>query len=70
MRPVGFVSSVGEGLTMGDWGATVFGVIIGWCLYFNMRDRKSQQMGDVAAMIGAVGGAAVLALFPGARFSY
>jgi len=51
-----------------ELSAASFGVVIGWCLYFNMRHRKSQQVSDLAAMIAAVAGAAVLSLFPGARF--
>jgi hypothetical protein len=55
---------------MGELGATCFGAVIGWCLYFNTRHRKSHQVSDLPAMIGAVGGAAVLALFPGVQFGY
>lgn len=50
-----------------DWkiaGAFAFGVIIGWYIYYVNRYRKSDvQMSDLTSVIGAVGGAAVLALF-------
>jgi hypothetical protein len=50
-----------------DWkigGALAFGVVIGWYLYFINRYRKADvQIGDITTVIGAIGGAAVLALF-------
>jgi hypothetical protein len=46
-------------------GAFCFGVLIGWYAYYLNRYRTDAiQLSDLAAMIGAVGGGAVLALFP------
>lgn len=47
------------------WGAGGFGAIIGWYVYYINRYRKGDvQFSDITTLIGAVGGAAVLALFP------
>jgi uncharacterized membrane protein YeaQ/YmgE (transglycosylase-associated protein family) len=46
-------------------GAFFFGVTIGWYAYSVTRNRAdSPVLADLATMIGAVGGGAVLALFP------
>lgn len=46
-------------------GAGGFGAFIGWYVYYINRYRKSDvQLSDLVAVIGAVGGGAVLALFP------
>lgn len=46
-------------------GAGGFGAIIGWYVYYINRYRKGDvQLSDLVTLIGAVGGAAVLALFP------
>jgi hypothetical protein len=46
-------------------GAGGFGMILGWYLYFINRHRKGDvQLSDIVTVIGAIGGAAVLALFP------
>jgi hypothetical protein len=47
-----------------EWGAFFFGTVIGWFTYFVNRYRTNVALGDVATVIGAVGGGAVLALFP------
>jgi len=47
-----------------EWGAFAFGLVIGWFTYFVNRYRSEVVLGDVASIIGAVGGGAVLALFP------
>lgn len=47
-----------------DLGAFAFGLVIGWFTYFVNRYRKDVALGDVATIIGALGGGAVLALFP------
>lgn len=48
-----------------EWGAFAFGLVIGWFTYFVNRHRTGEvTLGDVATIVGAVGGAAVLALFP------
>jgi hypothetical protein len=46
-------------------GAGGFGAIIGWYVYYINRYRKGDvQLGDLATVIGVLGGGAVLALFP------
>jgi fucose permease len=44
-------------------GASAFGAVIGWVTYFTMRYNKEHAMSDIAVVVGAVGGAAVLKLF-------
>ena len=51
-------------MTMNEWGALSFGLVIGWFLYFVNRYRRSEaSFTDVTTVIGAIGGAAVTALF-------
>jgi hypothetical protein len=46
-------------------GAGGFGAVIGWYVYYVNRYRKDDvQLGDVLTLIGAIGGAAILTLFP------
>ena len=46
-------------------GAGGFGALIGWYVYYINRWRKDDvQLSDIVTLIGAIGGAAVLALFP------
>lgn len=46
-------------------GAAGFGAVIGWYVYYVNRYRKGDvQLADIVTVIGAVGGGAVLALFP------
>jgi len=46
-------------------GAACFGAIIGWYVYYINRYRKGDvQLSDLVTVIGAIGGGAVLALFP------
>lgn len=46
-------------------GAGGFGAIIGWYVYYINRYRKGDvQFSDLTAVIGIIGGGAVLALFP------
>jgi len=46
-------------------GAWAFGFVIGWYLYYVNRYRQSEvKLTDLVTLIGAVGGGAVLALFP------
>ena len=53
-------------MTLGtvDLGVFAFGLVIGWFTYFVNRYRQNVALGNVATIIGALGGAAVLALFP------
>ena len=45
-------------------GALLFGVVIGWITYRTLRrSKESVALSDIATVIGAVGGAAVIALF-------
>lgn len=47
------------------WGAFGFGLVLGWNLYFINRYRKGEvSLSDLATILGAIGGTAVLALFP------
>ena len=46
-------------------GAAGFGIVIGWYVYYLNRYRKGDvQLSDLVTVIGAIGGSAVLALFP------
>jgi hypothetical protein len=46
-------------------GAGGFGAILGWFLYYTNRYRKADvELSDLVTVIGALGGAAILALFP------
>lgn len=45
-------------------GAFCFGVVIGWVTYRTLRrTRETVALSNIATVIGAVGGAAVTALF-------
>jgi uncharacterized membrane protein YeaQ/YmgE (transglycosylase-associated protein family) len=45
-------------------GAICFGVVMGWITYRTLRRREgAAALSDIATVIGAVGGAAVTALF-------
>jgi hypothetical protein len=53
------------GSTLQLLGAGGFGAIIGWYVYYINRYRKGDvQLGDLATVIGILGGGAILALFP------
>jgi hypothetical protein len=45
-------------------GAFAFGTVVGWICYRTLRRNKESTISDLATVIGAVGGAAVLGLFP------
>lgn len=47
-----------------NWGAFSFGLVVGWITYRTVRRTKTTGLSDIATVIGAVGGAAVLSLFP------
>lgn len=47
-----------------ELGAFCFGAVIGWFTYFVNRYRSEVKLADVASILGAIGGAAVLELFP------
>jgi hypothetical protein len=44
-------------------GAICFGVVIGWITYRTLRRSDTTSVSDLAGVVGAVGGAAVLAIF-------
>ena len=51
--------------TLQALGAIGFGVLIGWYVYYINRYRKAGvELGDLATVVGIVGGAVILALFP------
>ncbi len=47
-------------------GACCFGIVLGWYVYYTNRHRKEEvsAWADLTALIGVLGGGAVLALFP------
>jgi hypothetical protein len=46
-------------------GAGGFGLVVGWFLYYVNRYRSGEvQLQDFVTVIGAIGGGAILALFP------
>jgi hypothetical protein len=46
-------------------GAGAFGAVVGWYVYYINRWRKDDvQLSDIVTLVGAIGGAAILALFP------
>jgi ABC-type Co2+ transport system permease subunit len=46
-------------------GAVLFGVVIGWVTYRTLRrSGPGAKVSDLATVLGAVGGAAVTAIFP------
>jgi hypothetical protein len=49
---------------MFNLGAFFFGLVIGWVTYRTLRRTKTNGLSDIATVIGAVGGAAILKLFP------
>jgi hypothetical protein len=51
--------------TLQIWGAIGFGTLIGWYVYYVNRHRTEKvQLSDIVTLIGAIGGAAILAIFP------
>ena len=51
-------------------GAFWFGVVIGYVTYRTLRHKTSSGISDIAAVVGAVGGSAVLILFPTGTASF
>lgn len=51
-----------------ELGAVLFGVVIGWVTYRTLvRRSDGAKLSDIATVIGAVGGGAVVALFNNAH---
>lgn len=47
------------------WGSIGFGMVIGWITYYTMRKNTQQPtLADIAVIISALIGPAVLAVFP------
>jgi hypothetical protein len=47
------------------WGAGVFGMLMGWLVYYINCYRKGDvQLNDLVTLVGVLGGGAILALFP------
>ncbi|MFG1379135.1 hypothetical protein [Xanthobacter autotrophicus] len=50
--------------TLAEWGGFAFGTIIGWYVYYINRYRRGEVgFQDITALVGAIGGGAVTALF-------
>jgi len=45
-------------------GAVCFGVVMGWITYSTLRRLERRALTDLTSIVGALGGAAVTALFP------
>jgi len=46
-------------------GACCFGILIGWYIYYINRHRKDDvQFSDLVTLVGVLGGATVLTVFP------
>ena len=45
-------------------GAFCFGIVVGWVSYRTLRRSNVGGLSDISTVIGIVGGAAVVALFP------
>jgi hypothetical protein len=48
---------------MENVGAICFGLVIGWITYRTLRRKEGAALSDIAAVIGAVGGAGVTTIF-------
>ncbi len=49
---------------MFNWGGFCFGLVVGWITYRTLRRAQTNGLSDISTVIGAVGGAAVVSLFP------
>src|SRR5260370_31575561 len=49
---------------MEEAGAFLFGAVVGLVTFYTMRYSSNHALSDIATVIGAIGGAAVLGLFP------
>jgi NhaP-type Na+/H+ or K+/H+ antiporter len=52
------------GLYLNLAGAFAFGMLIGWVTSSILRRAKRDGLSDISTVIGAVGGAAIIGLFP------
>ena len=61
----GLVESGATASSLQFWGALLFGVVVGWFLYFVNRHRTEEiKLADVATLVAAIGAGAILVLFP------
>jgi hypothetical protein len=67
---VAFLAAAVPHETALKWGAFAFGAVVGWNAYYINRYRKDVVIGDLAAVIAAVGGSAVLTLFPAKSLAF
>jgi uncharacterized membrane protein YeaQ/YmgE (transglycosylase-associated protein family) len=51
-------------------GAFWFGVVIGYITYRTLRHKAQSGVSDIASVVGAVGGGAILKLFPTGTSSF
>jgi hypothetical protein len=51
-------------------GAFWFGVVVGYITYRTLRHKSSSGLSDIASVIAAIGGGAVLQLFPAGSLSF
>lgn len=65
------MNAIAPSSTIFDIGAACFGLVMGWITYRTLRRSSATAVSDVASVIGAVGGAAVLGIFErGDSFAY
>jgi hypothetical protein len=51
-------------MTLPIVGAVLFGIVIGWITYRTLRRKEgASALSDIATVIGAIGGAAIVAIF-------
>ncbi len=51
-------------------GEFYFGLVIGYITYRTLRRKDSAAISDIATVIGAVGGGAIVSLFPSDTISF
>lgn len=51
-------------LVISALGSLAFGIVMGWITYRTIRNSTVNGISDIAAVIGAVAGAAITVLFP------
>lgn len=55
---------------MESFGPFCFGLVIGWVTYRTLRRKvENVAIGDIAAVIGAIGGATIVAIFKNEAFN-
>jgi hypothetical protein len=69
MGMLGFLWFVREG-NVPAIGAFCFGSVMGWYAWLNVRRTEKPDMTEIVAFAGAIGGAALVKLFPDRLFGY